>query len=573
MTWQVNFFAFIYFLSAALVLAAIVFAFRHIEVRGARYFIYLTLSVEIWALFNGMEYAVVEPFWKIAFAKIEYLGISTIGVTWLMFALNYSNREKWLTRRNINLLMTVPVITLILVFTNELHWLHWSTITQASNVPSDGLIYGRGPGLWLIIGYNYITLATGTVIIINNALYSREMYRWQMIGLTASAIIPWIGNLLYVTHLTPVPGLDLTPIGFSASAIVITFNIFYFGLFDLVPIARDQLVEKLTDAMLALDTNNRIADINPRARQLLKIDSDHVIGQPIANFPKAVELIGPFEGVKSAQTEFQLKESATVSDVELFISPLTDGTGKLIGRLFVVRDISERKQLEKMRNDLTHAMVHDLRNPLAIIMLSLDMLRAQLITTLDKDQLLTFETAEQSTQQIIELVNAILDINRLESKQMPLKREKIFIQKLAPDALRSQILIAKKKRVLLQENIAQNLVPVLVDEDLMRRVLQNLLDNAVKFSVDGGVVRIVANYSNDGREIVISVSDTGTGIDPIVRNHMFEQFFTGKVKNSGSGLGLAFCRLVVEAHGGRIWVDHTSETGTIISLSVPVGNP
>lgn len=570
MTWQINFFAFIYFFSAALVLAAIVFAFRHIEVRGARYFIYLTLSVEIWALFNGMEYAVVESFWKIAFAKIEYLGISTIGVTWLMFALNYSNLEKWLTRRNIVLLMIVPVITLILVFTNELHWLLWSSVTQASSLPSDGLVYGRGPGFWLIIGYNYITLGAGTVIIIYNALHSRDMYRWQMIGLIASAIIPWIGNLLYVTHLTPVPGLDLTPIGFSASAIIITFNIFYFGLFDLVPIARDQLVEKLTDAMLALDTNNRIADINPRARQLLKIDSDHVIGQPIANFPKAVELIGPFDGVKSAQTEFQLKESATVSDVELFISPLTDGTGKLIGRLFVVRDISERKQLEKMRNDLTHAMVHDLRNPLAIIMLSLDMLRAQLITTLDKDQLLTFETAEQSTQQIIELVNAILDINRLESKQMPLKREKIFIQKLAPDALRSQILIAKKKRVLLQENIAQNLVPVLVDEDLMRRVLQNLLDNAVKFSVDGGVVRIVANYNNDGREIVISVSDTGTGIDPTVRNHMFEQFFTGKVKNSGSGLGLAFCRLVVEAHGGRIWVDHTSETGTIISLSIPV---
>ena len=569
MTWQINFFAFLYFFSAALVLAAIVFSFRHIEVRGARYFIYLTHSVEIWTLFNGLEYAVVEPFWKIAFAKIEYLGIATIGLTWLMFALNYSNREKWLTRRNITLLMIVPAITLLLVFTNELHGLIWSTIAPASNIPSDGLVYGRGPGFWLIIGYNYITLAAGTVIIIINALRSRDMYRWQMIGLTASAIIPWIGNLLYVTHLTPVPGLDLTPIGFSASAIVITFNIFYFGLFDLVPIARDQLVENLSDAMLALDTNNRIADINPMARQLLKISNDHVIGQPIANYPKALELIGPFDGVKSAQTEFQLKQNG-VSDVELFISPLIDGTGKLIGRLFVIRDISERKQLEKMRNDLTHAMVHDLRNPLAIILLSLDMLRAQLITSLDKDQLLTFETAEQSTQQIIELVNSILDINRLESKQMPLKREKIFIQKLAPDALRSQILIAKKKRVLLQENIAANLVPVLVDEDLMRRVLQNLLDNAVKFSVDGGVVRIVANYSNDGRDVVISVSDTGTGIDPIVRNHMFEQFFTGKVKNSGSGLGLAFCRLVVEAHGGRIWVDHTSETGTIISLSIPV---
>lgn len=569
MTWHINLFAVTYFVSAALVLAAIVFSFRHIEVRGARYFIYLMHSVEIWTLFIGLEYGVVEPFWKIAFGKIEYIGISTIGLTWLMFALNYSNKQKWLTRRNVSLLMIIPAITLLLVFTNELHGLVWPSITAATDVPGEGLVYGHGPAFWLIVGYNYVTLATGTIIIMNNALRSQDLYRWQMIGLTASAIIPWVGNLIYVTGLSPVPGLDLTPLGFSASALVITFNIFYFGLFDLVPIARDQLVENLSDAMLALDTNNRIADINPRARQLLKIESAHVIGRPIADFPKVLELIGPFDGVNSAQTEVQLKQSP-ISDLELFISPLMDGSGKLLGRLFIARDISERKQLEKMRNDLTHAMVHDLRNPLAIIMLSLDMLRAQLISSLDKEQLLTFETAEQSTQQIIELVNSILDINRLESKQMPLKRQKVFIQKIAPEALRTQILIAKKKRVLLQENIAPNLIPVLIDEDLMKRVLQNLLDNAVKFSVDGGVVRILANYSAEGKDIVISVSDTGTGIDAAVRNHMFEQFYTGKVKNSGSGLGLAFCRLVVEAHGGRIWVDHTSETGTIISLSIPV---
>lgn len=571
MTWQINIFAITYFVSAALILAAIVFSFRHIEVRGARYFIYLMHSVEIWTLFIGLEYGVVEPVWKIAFAKIEYIGISTIGLTWLMFALNYSNKQKWLTHRNIALLMIIPAITLLLVFTNELHGLVWPSITTATNIPGEGLVYGHGPGFWLIVGYNYVTLAAGTIIIMNNALRSQDLYRWQMIGLTASAIIPWIGNLIYISGLSPVPGLDLTPLGFSASALVITFNIFYFGLFDLVPIARDQLVENLSDAMLALDTNNRIADINPKARQLLKIESDHVIGHPISDFPKVLELIGPFDGVNSAQTEVQLKQSS-ISDLELFISPLMDGSGKLLGRLFIARDISERKQLEKMRNDLTHAMVHDLRNPLAIIMLSLDMLRSQLISSLDKEQLTTFETAEESTQQIIELVNSILDINRLESKQMPLKRQKIFIQKIAPEALRTQILIAKKKRVLLQESIAPNLVPVLVDEDLMKRVLQNLLDNAVKFSVDGGVVRILANYSAEGKDIVISVSDTGTGIDAAVRNHMFEQFYTGKVKNSGSGLGLAFCRLVVEAHGGRIWVDHTSETGTIISLSIPVGN-
>jgi signal transduction histidine kinase len=301
----------------------------------------------------------------------------------------------------------------------------------------------------------------------------------------------------------------------------------------------------------------------------MKIQGEHVIGRAISDFPHAFELVGRFDGIESAQIEVPLKQSS-VSHVELRITPLADQNGKLAGRLFIARDISERKQLDKMRNDLTHSMVHDLRNPLAIIMLSLDILKVQLMSTLDKEQLITFETAEQSTQQIMGLVNSILDINRLESKQMPLKRSKVLIQQIAPDALRSQILVARKKRVLLQENIASNLQPVMLDEELMKRVLQNLLDNAVKFSVDGGVVKIISDYSNDGREVVVSVSDTGPGIDPLVKNRMFEKFLTGNVKNSGSGLGLAFCRLVVEAHGGRIWIANTGETGTTISLSIPV---
>ncbi len=568
MTWQISAFSITYFISAVMVLAAIIFAYRHITVRGARYFIYLTFSVEIWALFMGLEYGVVETNWKIIFAKIEYFGIATIGSTWLMFALNYSRREKWLTGRNISLLLIIPLITLLLAFTNEQHQLVWPTITATSDLPGAGLVYGHGPAFWLIFIYNYIMLSVGTVIIIHNAIRARDLYRWQMFGLTVSAIIPWAGNLIYLFGANPFPSIDLTPIGFSLSALIITFNIFRFGLFDLVPIARDQLVENLMDGMLALDNNNRIADINPKARELLKIEAEYVVGHSIQEFPIALELLRPFEGVESAQMETKLKQS-TITDVELRISPLAGENGKLAGRLFIIRDISERKQLEKMRNDLTHSMVHDLRNPLAIIMLSFDILKIQLSASMDEEQLITFETAEQSTQQIMGLVNSILDINRLESKQMPLKRSQVFIQKIGTDALRTQTIIAQSKRILLQEKIPPSLLPVMVDEELMKRVLQNLLDNAVKFSPEDGLVTIAAAYSTDGRSLIISVQDSGNGLEPEIKDRLFEKFFTGNVKNGGSGLGLAFCRLVVEAHGGKIWVEQTGATGTIISLSIP----
>jgi len=570
MTWQITPFASTFFLSAALILGVLFVAFRHINVRGAQYFIFLALSVEVWTLFTGLEYAVVEPWGKILFGKFEYLGSATVGPTWLMFALSYNRKEKWLTRLNIIFLLVIPVITVILAFTNEIHGLLWPKITLSSNVPGASLIYEHGPAYWLIFIFAYINLAIGTFIIIDSALRARDVYRWQMIGLTVSAIIPWVGNVIYLSNLSPIPGLDLTPLGLTLSAIIISFSIFYLGLFDLVPVARDQLVESLMDGVLILDTNNRVADINPRARELLEIGDKRVIGQTMGDFAQPWSgLARQFRDVESAQTEIQIN-SSTVSDIELRISPLSDEQGNLMGRLFIARDISKRKNLERLRDDLIRAMVHDLRNPLGSISLSMDLLRLELASTLTAEQLITFETGEHSVQQIIKLVNSILDINRLESGEMPLKREQVSLQKIAAEALKTQVLIAKKKRVVLQDNIPLNLPALMIDEELMRRVFQNLLDNAVKFSLDDGLVKIWAEYNLTEREVIVSVRDTGLGIQDDVKNRLFEKFSTGNTKGRGSGLGLAFCRLVVEAHGGRIWLDDEVKTGTTISLSIPL---
>ncbi len=570
MTWQITPFAIIFFFSAALILWVIFVALRHINVRGARYFIFLAFSVEVWSLFTGLEHAAIEPWGKILFAKFEYFGIATIGVTWLMFALSYNRKEKWLTTRNITLLFIIPAITIMLAFTNELHRLLWPQIIPSSDVAGANLIYVHGPAFWLIFIFVYINLAIGTFIIIDNALRARDIYRWQMVGLIASAIIPWVGNVIYVANLSPIRGLDLTPIGFSLSAVIIAFSIFYLGLFDLVPIARDQLVESLMDGVLVLDTHGRVADINPRTRELLGIGNERIVGRNVVDFLQPwTDLVERFRGVESAQTEIHFN-NRPITDVELRISPLSDEHGYLIGRLIVIRDISEQKKMEELRDDWIHAMVHDLRNPLSSIVLSLDLLKSQLLSVLNKDQLITLETGEKSTQRILDLVNSILDISRLESGQMPLKQESVSLQKLAAHAIKTQLLFANKKRILLQDDIPPNLPPVLADKEMMERVFQNLLDNAIKFSTDGGVVQIRAEYHPHEQEIIVSVRDTGPGIQDDVKGRLFEKFATGNSKGSGSGLGLAFCRLVLEAHGGRIWVDEKAESGTTICLSIPL---
>lgn len=572
MTWQITPIASIFFVSTALVLGVIFIALRHINVRGARYFVILVISVALWSLFMGLEYAVIEPFWKIIFGKFEYLGIATIGITWLMFALDYNRKEKWLTRRNIALWFLIPALAIILAFTNELHGLLWPQVTPSSSAPGASLIYAHGPAFWVIFVYDYITLTIGTFVIIDNALRARDIYRWQMVGLIVSALIPWVGNIIYVLGLSPVTGLDLTPLGFSLSGVIISFSIFYLGLFDLVPVARDQLVESLMDGVLVLDNNNRVADINPRARELLGIGNQPVIGQTVAAFLQPwPNLITQFRDVESAQTELHIN-NGIVTDIELRISPLSDEQGNLIGRLFIAQDISRRKDLEKLRDDLIRAMVHDLRNPLGSITLSMDLLKSELTPILTEEQQITFQTGEQSVQQIMKLVNSILDINRLESGEMPLRREQISVQKMVVDAFKTQALIAKNKEIALKKNIPLGLPAVLIDPELMGRVFQNLIDNAVKFTPDHGIVEIGAHNDPSGREIIVSVKDNGPGIQDDVRHRLFEKFSTGNTKGRGSGLGLAFCRLVVEAHGGRIWVQDKidGKGGTTICMSIPV---
>lgn len=567
-TFLLNSFAITFLVATLLAGSVLFYTCQHLQVKGATYFAFLIVAVTVWASFQTLEYAVAEPAGKILFAKFQYFGISTIGVAWYLFSLSYNRKENWLGR-NYFWLLVVPALTVIAAFTNELHGWLWPQITPITTIPGSDLLYGHGPIFWIIFIYNYLFLVLGTVTIIRTAVSSREIYRWQMLGLIVSALIPWLGNLIYVSGLSPIPGLDLTPLGFTLSALITAWSIFFLRLFDLLPIARDQLVENLIDGVLVLDGLNRVADLNPMARQLLGIQAERVAGRNVVDFLEAwPPLVQRLRDGGEAQLDIHLG-NRTVSDLNVRISPLLDTQKELAGRIITLRDISQQKKLEAMRENLTQAVVHDLRNPLTSVVLSLDMLRKQVSGTLPKEQCDTLDISRQSAQRMLELVSSILDINRLENGELPIYLRKTSLAALAKEAARPISILADKKRLLLHLDIPVGMPDILVDPDLIRRVFQNLLDNAVKFSMEGGVIRIQAGYEKSNGAVRLSVSDTGDGIEASVRENLFEKFISGSRSGAGSGLGLAFCRLVVEAHGGRIWLDEIYEGGTKICLTLP----
>lgn len=237
---------------------------------------------------------------------------------------------------------------------------------------------------------------------------------------------------------------------------------------------------------------------------------------------------------------------------------------------WILRDISERKDLDALREDLSAMIYHDLRSPLANMISSLDIL-SSLLPIEENDSLKSvFQIAARSTERMQRLINSLLDINRLEAGQPIANRSAVIVANLVEDALDAVRPMVENKRLTVTRELAGDLPPVFVDADMIRRVITNLLDNASKFTPMNGQVRVTARQ--DGEWIEVGVSDSGPGIPPQARESIFNKFsrLQGERMPKGLGLGLAFCRLAVQSHGGKIWVEDEPGHGSRFLFTLPV---
>ncbi|MBP7692184.1 MAG: GAF domain-containing protein [Anaerolineales bacterium] len=235
---------------------------------------------------------------------------------------------------------------------------------------------------------------------------------------------------------------------------------------------------------------------------------------------------------------------------------------------WIQRDISERLQLEEMRNDLMSMIFHDLRSPLGNIISSLDVVQASIAPESETEHaLLTIAT--RSAMRMSRLVDSLLDLRRLEAGQVNLNREQSDLHVLAADALELVTPLAEGKGIRLRADIPPRLPLVDVDADMIRRVIINMIENAVKYTPGEGTVTVSAKAS--ARELTIMVKDTGPGIPLAEQARIFSKFtrLQREAAPKGLGLGLAFCKMAVEAHGGRIWVESTPGQGAAFSFTLP----
>jgi signal transduction histidine kinase len=290
--------------------------------------------------------------------------------------------------------------------------------------------------------------------------------------------------------------------------------------------------------------------------QLHDVESEKV-GEDLARLTPDRTLT--YESVLRTKGERNIPVEVYASQVDI------DGVQRI---QWILRDITERKDLEHLREDLTFMIYHDLRSPLANVNYSLEALSGMLPLEEDPTLKSLIDVTKRSTDRIQRLTNSLLDIQKLEAGQAIAKQEPIAVPDLIEESFDTVKSIAEGKKQALEAVIPEGLPKVNVDVDMIRRVLINLIENAIKFNKSDGKVTVEAKQE-DGW-VYISVADQGPGIPLEEYENIFNKYVRLSSQTQGFGLGLAFCQLAVEAHGGQIRVDSEPDEGAIFTFSLPI---
>ncbi len=274
----------------------------------------------------------------------------------------------------------------------------------------------------------------------------------------------------------------------------------------------------------------------------------------------------------SARVIYQIPGTEPVVVLERDTQPVMGLGGQALGWMIVWRDVTEEYKVNQEREAIADALIHDLRSPVSAVLGSVDLLDESIPVEFHNEMIdRSLQVARRGAKRVLRLIMSLLDVARMQSGRIELNRGPVELSILVPELMMDIEMVAEEYGISVVNEVADDLPAIFVDEDKISRVITNLLDNAVKFSPEGGEVRVVAR--NADQEIVFQVWDQGPGVSEEYRAIIFERFsqISGQFGRwRGAGLGLAFCRLAVEAHGGRIWVEDPPEgQGSIFAFTLP----
>jgi diguanylate cyclase (GGDEF)-like protein/PAS domain S-box-containing protein len=317
---------------------------------GLGYFGLLSAAAAFYSLTYGLEIASSPLALKILWIKVENLGIVTLGPFWILFAIRYTQQMRWFSRIHLIALFIIPFTTLFLLASPWSN-LHYAKLSEFS-IMGGPLVIARGPWYWVQIIYSYSLILISALLIIRSIVQYPGVYQGRNAIILIGLIIPWLANFYFIFGAKLFPDnylpVDFTPVAFILTGLLYSIGIFRFGLFDLIPIARDIVFENIPELVMVLDPQNRIIDLNQTGQQWLGITKQDSLGRAASELLQDfAELTNHHEETDNISAEINVAGDEP-RDMEVFITPLFDHRGQLAGRVVVGRDISNRNLADQI---------------------------------------------------------------------------------------------------------------------------------------------------------------------------------------------------------------------------------
>ncbi len=354
-----------FFVAAMLIFIVALFTYRRRRARGAWYLTLLCLAASVWTASEGMLYLGLEAENNMLITKLQYLGIAPLPPLALLFVLSVFGFESWITRTKLFLLFLIAATIIALVCTNSLHNLIFTDFYIIDTGPFPMLGLKHGLLWWLIIVYHYSLLTVLSIILLHQVLTSISFYRFQAGVSLAAVTVVWVVNAVYVSGNSPVPNMDIGPIAFTLVAGSLAWGFFRYRMLDILPVAKAEIFRGLGDVILVLDEKDRVIDINPAAESMFNIGVSETIGretwQVFGSHPQLQILLGD---MKPAEVCLILEGQERVYDLRF--SFLNDRKGARLGRVIVMRDITEGKRAEEEKEELIAELQKSLKEVKAL---------------------------------------------------------------------------------------------------------------------------------------------------------------------------------------------------------------
>jgi signal transduction histidine kinase/CheY-like chemotaxis protein len=590
MAWQYTPYILPLLFAAAISALLCAYAWRHRAVQGAAAFALLMAAVGEWSLGYAFELWNPSLSAKIFWTSFNFIGIVSLPVALLVFVLQYTNNERWVTRRNLALLAIFPVVTLLLAWTNRWHKLIRSVEALDISGPLPVFKPTYNYVFWAYYAFTFAVIICAVVIVARTLAKSQGLQRRQMALLLISFFIPWIGNFIYLFGLKPPYGLDLTPFGFAIAGLLMAWALFRYRMLDVLPVAREAIVENMHDGVLVLDDRNRIVDVNPAAQTILGRAEAELTGQ-------SIELIwGAWPGFNASkpdqEVEINTGDGKQVRAYELRISPLLQRGNRVRGHLVLLHDITQRKLVEaalqrakeeaetanRAKSSFLANMSHELRTPLNAIIGYSEMLQEEAGELGQPELVPDLKKIHAAGKHLLSLINDILDLSKIEAGKLQLYIENFNLQATLQDVITTVQPLMEKNQNTLLVNIDPGIGQMHADQTKVRQILFNLLSNAAKFTKNGDITlsgKLLR--SPEGDRVRLQVHDTGIGMTPEQIDKLFQPFVQADAsttrKFGGTGLGLAITRHFCQMMNGEVKVDSQPGQGTTFTVELPLQVP